>query len=217
MVGWESNKKLTPNRSEKKTSQDKEQDEKIQVIRRRLIKVIKSLKKEDSQWWSSRFVKDQQNLDDLQKLFEAYNGSSKLASEALNGLVSEVTLRNLMKAHRPDFYKTHVLDTITERKQESLSQRPKSNKDLNPRTAKEVKTIIEIETKLDNFLRKQLIEAKGDKIKMKKLNSLLESLPDQAVEIFKIATKINQEYDAQTLKLSFEKWCEKHKIEYPKN
>lgn len=52
---------------------------------------------------------------------------------------------------------------------------------------------------------------------MKKLNSLLESLPDQAVEIFKIATKINQEYDAQTLKLSFEKWCEKHKIEYPKN
>jgi len=141
----------------------------------------------------------------LQKLLEAYNGSSKLASEALNGLVSKVTLHNLMKAYRPDFYKTHVLDTIAERKRESLSQRLKSNKDLNPRTAKEVKTIIEIETKLDNFLRKQLIEAKGDKIKMKKLNSLLESLPDQAVEIFKIATKINQEYDAQTLKLSFEK------------
>jgi len=101
-------------------------------------------------------------------------------------------------------------------KTEVLKQYDSSNETLAPRTQDKVTTIINIETALDKFLRAKLVEAKGDKAKMKKIVELLDKLPDQAVKIFNIAVKINKNYNNAAIKEAFYKWCDKNKIEYPK-
>ena len=108
------------------------------------------------------------------------------------------------------------MGSVAQRKKEAFTQHDSYDITLRQRNENEVATIMDIENVLDKFLRAKLVEAKGDKAKMKKIVELLDKLPDQAVKIFNIAVKINKNYNNAAIKEAFYKWCDKNKIEYPK-